>query len=204
MLIVFTTLFTIVDPFGLAPIFLSLASRFDRKKQVKMIIKSVTVATIVSAFFLFFGKYIFHYLEISFEAVYIVGGILLFLIGLEMIYAKPSKTKTSPEEQEEALCHDELSIFPLAIPMLSGPGTIATLIMFSSRSPGFQNQILILTALILALASAALCMYFSVGLVRILGKTGLNVLGRLLGMILCSMAVQFIINAVQAILGIST
>ncbi|MDD5090785.1 MAG: MarC family protein [Candidatus Wallbacteria bacterium] len=202
-LTVIITMITVVDPFGLAPIFITLAGRFERKKQIRIILKSFTVAMFVSLLFLFFGKYIFHYLEISYNAVFIVGGILLFLIGLDMIYAQPRKSRSSPDEQEEALHHEDLSVFPLAIPMISGPGTIATIVMFASRHETPANYLLVFASVLVSYGLAALVMLFSLRLIAILGRTGLNVLGRLMGMILAALAVQFIINAVTDILKIA-
>jgi len=195
ILSVFITIITVVDPFGLIPIFLSLAGRFERKKQRDIIVKAFVIAVFIGTVFLFFGRYFLHYLGISFDAIYITGGVLLFMIGLDMIYAKPRRTKGSPEEAEEALGYDDLSVFPLAIPMLAGPGTIATIIMFSSKGSGMDNYLLVFCAMLFAFLLSAFTMFFSTSLLKFLGQTGLNVIDRLMGMILCSLAIQFIIDA---------
>ncbi|MDD2714360.1 MAG: MarC family protein [Candidatus Wallbacteria bacterium] len=197
---VFITVITVIDPIGLAPIYLGLAGSIPKKKQNRIIVKSVIVALLITSFFLFLGKAVFHYLDISFEAMYIVGGALLFLIGMDMIYARPRRTKSSPEEEEEAKSYDDISIFPLAIPMLSGPGTISVVVMFSSRMDSLANQLLIFSAAFVAFLFCGLSMYFSQTLLKLLGNTGLNVLNRLLGILLSALAIQFFINAFTSLI----
>lgn len=196
---VFITLITIVDPLGLIPVYLPIANRFPKEKHKNIILKSFIISLIVCICFLFAGKILFSYLGIDLNAIYIVGGILLFLIGLDMIYARPRRQKTSPEEQEEAMNVDDVSVFPLAIPMLAGPGTISTVIMFSSKYHTVENYLLVCTAIFVSLGIAAVTMFFSNGLLRVFGRTGLNVLDRVMGIILCALAVQFIINAVRSL-----
>jgi len=195
ILSVFITIITVVDPFGLIPIYLSLAGKYSQKKQKYIIFKAFFIAIFIATLFLFFGKYFLYYLGIGFNSIYITGGVLLFMIGLDMIYAKPRRTKGSPEENEEALGYDDISVFPLAIPMLAGPGTIATIILFSSKENSIENYLLVFSAMLLALLLSAMTMYFSSYILKLLGKTGLNVIDRLMGMILCSLAIQFIIDA---------
>ncbi|MBF0360764.1 MAG: NAAT family transporter [Oligoflexia bacterium] len=197
---VIITMITIVDPIGMVPVYLPIANRFPQIKHKQIILMSITIATIVSVFFLLAGKLLFKYLQISPSALYVAGGVLLFLVGLEMIYARPSRSKSSPEEKEEAMALNDVSVFPLAIPMLAGPGTIATTIMFASRYDSIENYLIIFVALILAYLLAGLAMRFSSVLIKIFGQTGLNVLDRIMGIILCSLAVQFIINAFTEVL----
>ncbi|MBF0299787.1 MAG: NAAT family transporter [Oligoflexia bacterium] len=195
ILTVLITMITIVDPIGLVPVYLPIAGRFPKNKHNQIILRSIIIATIVSVFFLLAGKLLFKYLQISASSLYIAGGILLFLVGLEMIYARPSRSKSSPEEKEEAMALNDVSVFPLAIPMLAGPGTIATTIMFASRYDNWINYLVIFLALIISYLLAGFAMRFSYTLTKIFGQTGLNVLDRIMGIILCSLAVQFIINA---------
>ena len=198
ILTVFITLITVIDPLGLIPVYLPIAGRFSVDKQKKIVWTSCFIALLVSTCFLFAGKILFHYLEVQLNSLFIVGGILLFLVGLDMIYARPRRTKSSPEEREEAMNLSDVSVFPLAIPMLSGPGTIATLIMFSSRYNTIENYLIVFGALTLSLVISAFAMIFSAKLLKIFGQIGLNVLDRVMGIILCSLAVQFIVNAIKA------
>ncbi len=197
ILTVFITIVTIVDPLGLIPVYLPIASRFTKAKQRRLVFLSSLIALIVTTSFLFVGKFLFKYLQIDLNSIYIVGGILLFLIGLDMIYARPSRQKSTPEEQEEAVrTLRDLSVFPLAIPMLSGPGTIAAVIMFSSKHESFENYLIVFAAMVAAFFLAAMAMIFSTRLLKVFGQTGINVLDRVMGIILCSLAVQFITNSI--------
>jgi multiple antibiotic resistance protein len=199
ILTVFITIFTVVDPLGLIPVFIPIAEKFNKKDRKKLIFMSFFIAVIIGSIFLLLGKKLFGYLGIEFNSIYIVGGILLFLIGLDMIYARPRRSKSSPEENEDARIgedYKEIAVFPLAIPMLAGPGTIATLIMFSSKHDGALNLFLVFLAMITAFIIAVIAMLFSDKILKILGKTGINVLDRVIGLVLCSLAVQFIINAI--------
>jgi len=202
ILTVFITIFTVVDPLGLIPVFIPIAESFSKEERKKLIFMSFLVATLIASMFLLLGKKLFGYLGIDFNSIYIVGGILLFLIGLDMIYARPRRNKTSPEEKEEARQEEdykEVAVFPIAIPMLAGPGTIATLIMFSSKFHSFTNLAVVFLAMLFAFMSAVVAMLFSDKVLKVLGRTGINVLDRVVGLILCSLAVQFIINAVKDI-----
>jgi multiple antibiotic resistance protein len=199
ILTVFITIFTVVDPLGLIPVFIPIAENFEKKDRKKLIFMSFFIATIIASIFLLLGKKLFGYLGIEFNSIYIVGGILLFLIGLDMIYARPRRSKSSPEEKEDAKQEEdykEVAVFPLAIPMLAGPGTIATLIMFSSKHHTTMNLIIVFLAMLFAFLSAVVAMLFSDKVLKVLGKTGINVLDRVVGLILCSLAVQFIVNAI--------
>ena len=199
ILTVFITIITVVDPVGLIPVYLPIVQDVPRERQKKIIWRAFAIALLVSTCFLFAGKYLFKYLNIDFNSLYIVGGILLFLIGLDMIYARPRRSR-EPAEGDELLNNEkEISVFPLAIPMLSGPGTIATLIMFSSRFNSLSNYGIVFFAMVVAFALAALAMYFSSSLLKFFGKTGLNVLDRVVGIILCALAVQFVTNALISI-----
>ncbi|MFW5887437.1 MAG: MarC family protein [Bacteriovoracia bacterium] len=201
ILTVFITLITVVDPLGLIPVYLPIAERFEKQRRKYIVWYSVGTAMIITTIFLFMGKYLFRYLHIDYNAIYIVGGILLFMIGLDMIYARPRRTKSSPEEQEEAQTQSlqDVSVFPLAIPMLAGPGTIATVIMFSSRRDELINYVVVLGAALISLLICAVVMIFSEKLLKIFGRTGINVLDRVMGIILCALAVQFLINAVTSL-----
>ncbi len=203
ILTVFITIFTVVDPLGLIPVFIPIAENFNKKDRKRLIFMSFLIATIIASIFLLLGKKLFGYLGIEFNSIYIVGGILLFLIGLDMIYARPRRSKSSPEEKEDAKQEEdykEVAVFPLAIPMLAGPGTIATLIMFSSKHHTTANLVVVFMAMLFAFLSAVVAMLFSDKVLKVLGRTGINVLDRVVGLILCSLAVQFIVNAVVSII----
>ena len=194
----FVTIFTIIDPFGLIPIFLGVAGKLEKKQRIKTIFLSCTIALIVSSFFLFLGKPLLKVLGLSFESFYIAGGILLFLVALDMLFARPRRTRNSPEEQDEITDNYlDISVFPLAIPMLAGPGTIATIIMFASSAKNILDYAIIFGCFAVSLLICMFSMLFSEFILKILKNTGLNVIDRLMGMILSAMAVQFVLNALK-------
>lgn len=197
ILTVFVTMFTVIDPIGLVPFYIPIANKLPANKRRRLVFYSCTIAFIVSISFLFVGKYLFKYLGIEFDALYIVGGILIFLIGLDMIYARPKRVNVAQEDENETISRiTDLAVFPLAIPMLAGPGTLAALIMFSSKYNTLENYLLVLFATLVTFVIAALTMTFSAALERAFGKIGINVLERVIGLVLCCLAAQFVINAI--------
>lgn len=191
-------MFTVIDPIGLVPVYLPIAGRFAPEKRKLLIIYSCLIAFVIATGFLFAGKYLFKYLGVDFNALYIVGGVLIFLIGLDMIYTRPKRVNSASDEPSEGLSTlKEVAVFPLAIPMLSGPGTIAAMIMFSSKHDSLDNYLVILSAILVSFICAALAMRFSDAIAKGLGKVGINVMEKIIGIVLCSLAIQFIINAIK-------
>ena len=196
---IFFTLFIAVDPFGLIPIFVIYISRHNPSERRKIIFKTILIAAIVSIFFILIGRYILLYLGISSGAFLIAGGILLFLVSIDLILAKPSRTKLSSDNTADFIKED-ISVFPLAIPMISGPGTIAALIMFSSQAKENHFMLLIISGIsIIVLLITMLVMFLSVTIDSLLGKTGISVIQRVMGLILSALAVQFIINGLAQV-----
>ncbi len=196
---IFITLFIAVDPIGLIPVFMIFMSRYDKAERRRIIYKTILTAFIVSVFFIFLGRFILFYLRISPGAFLISGGILLFLISIDMILARPSRTKTQYDNAADYEKED-ISVFPLAIPLISGPGTIAALMMFSSQVKEYPYILLIITVIaFVVLLITMILMFLSVHVERILGKTGISVIQRIMGLILSALAVQFLINGLEQI-----
>ncbi len=191
---VFITILTVIDPLGLIPVYLPLSKGVSQEKHNKLILFSIFFALIISTVFLFFGKFILEYLKIKYYSLFMVGGIILFKIGLGMIYS------THIEERKNISAHHikEVSIFPLAVPMLSGPGTIATIIMFIMKSNEPVNYIIVFSALVISFLIAGLAMKFSKIILKVLGQSGISIIDRIMGIILCSLAIQFIANSIKS------
>ena len=197
---VFFTLFFVVDPLGLIPVFLSYLSGYDAGKRRRVVIKAVIIALSISVFFIFLGNDLLKFLGISSGAFLIAGGILLFLISIDMLFARPARTKISDGNTSAMDGDSDISVFPLAIPLLCGPGNIAALLMFSSQVQGDPIGLAILVAIsTVVFLIAMIVMLIAVNLQRILGKTGLSVIHRLLGLILSALAVQFAINGLKQV-----
>jgi multiple antibiotic resistance protein len=195
---VFVTFFTVVDPIGLVPFVIGLLGQYSDKERVRIITRSVLIAAIVLAVFGAFGQFIFNSLGITIYAFNIAGGILLFLVAFDMLFGRPSGARETPAEQEEARSREDVSVFPLAIPLIAGPGTIATIILLVSNA---GNDTLKLGAIGLAalitLFIAWIAMRTSILIEKRIGTTGIMVLSRILGMILAALAIQFILNGLS-------
>jgi multiple antibiotic resistance protein len=188
---VFLAVFIVVDPFGIVPVYISLTAGLDRRRKRAAILKSVGVAFVVLCVFIFTGNAILRFLGIQPGSFFIAGGILMFIVSIDLLLGKPGRTKTSGDE--DGRDREDVSIFPLAIPMLAGPGTITTILLYVSEDkiPGYMLPVL-LGSVALALAIAGGAMFSSAFLLRALGKTGVSVIERIMGIVLTGLSVQFV------------
>ena len=191
----FTTLFVVIDPFGTAPIFVALTQDMEARTRRRIALRTCAVASGILIAFAAFGEAVLGFVGISMEAFKVAGGALLFLTALDMLFERRTKRREDRAEVEE---RPDPSVFPLAIPLVAGPGSIATIILLAGEHPGIQG-IATASAVMLAVMAVVLTFFLSAGLIaRILGKTGLNVLTRLLGMLLAALSVQFILDGLKA------
>ena len=190
----FAIAFTIIDPVGMIPMTLVATAGAGARRR-RIINEAVLVAAAVIAIMGLIGHSLLAYLGITLPAFTIAGGILLFLIAIDMLFARPTGAKQTEEETRAASEANNPAVFPLAIPMIAGPGTIATVLLLTGLTRGEPLRILIV---VLAYASALfvtwLCMMAAPFLQRVVGKTGIHVITRLLGIILAALAVQFVLN----------
>lgn len=188
---IFLAVFIVVDPFGIVPVFISLTGGLSPARRRTTILKSVVVAFVVLCLFTFTGSIILRFLGILPGSFFIAGGILMFIVSIDLLLGRPGRTKTSSPGSEEE--REDVSIFPLAIPMLAGPGAITTVLLYVSEdslSP-FIPFILV-GSVALALAIAGLTMAASSFFLRVLGRTGVSVIERIMGIILTGLSVQFV------------
>lgn len=193
---VFIPIFVIIDAPGLVPVYISLTERFSEKENKKIVNQAVVVAMVVLFAFAFFGNFIFDFFNISIQAFEIAGGILLFLIAIDMLFARKSRSVHSEEQEKESLERQSIAIFPLAIPLLSGPGSITTVIVLMNTAQTLVEKVMIFIAIILTFIIAKILFDKSSILMHFLGKTGLQVITRVMGIIVAAIATQFIINGV--------
>ena len=192
----FVVLFVVVDPASLAPLFASMTEGANAGYRRRMAIKSSTIALLILALFAVGGSNFIELMGISIDAFRIGGGIMLFLIALDMVFAREEKT-TSAEKAETRLRAD-ISVFPLAFPLIAGPGTLATVLLsFGSvpRSPLLFAGMLMVMVLVIGVALAS--MLATPLVMRVLGVTGSNVVGRLSGVILAALGVQYVIDGLK-------
>ncbi len=197
----FGVIFAIVDPFGYIPIFLAMTAKDSEDHRKAMLLKACTAAFIVLTVSCLFGGAVLGYLGISVPALQISGGILLLTISFEMLKVMPVSEKLTPYEENEGLKKQDISIVPLAIPMLSGPASIATVIVLTSKSESKMIYPAIIVSSFLTLSFTYWILRFAGKILRQIGMTGLNVMTRIMGLLLCAMGVQFVINGFLAVTG---
>jgi multiple antibiotic resistance protein len=191
----FATAFTIIDPIGMIPMTIGSTAHLTLQRRNQIVDQAVIVASAVMLVMGVVGRLILNSLGITLPAFTIAGGVLLFLIAIDMLFARPTGAKRTEAEEREAAQNENPAVFPLAIPMIAGPGTIATVLLLVNLSRGDRLDLLVV---VLAYAAALfvtwLCMRGSTILLRVFGTTGIHVVSRLLGIILAALAVQFVIN----------
>lgn len=192
----FVTLFVIIDPIGLFPIFVSLTQGVPQRERRKIAIRACITAFVILSIFAFLGEAVLGGIGISMPAFRIAGGILLFLTALDMLFERRTKRREDQAEEAEEDYPDP-SIFPLAIPLLSGPGAITSVILLAGQDTGIQTTLSVLAVAALVLAIVFTLFLTASALERLLGRTGITVITRLLGMLLAALAVQFILDGLK-------
>lgn len=193
----FIAVFVIVDPFAMVPVYLILTERYTADAVVYTRRKATLVAFGILATFGVTGLSVFNLFGITLPAFQIAGGILLLILGIAQLNA--TRTRVKPEETNEGMDREDISVFPLGTPLLAGPGAISTVVLYSSQMKGVTGTVQLILAITLALLCSFLVLKGAHLLYRVLGRTGLNLLTRIMGLILTAVAVQFIINGVREV-----
>jgi multiple antibiotic resistance protein len=192
--------FVVVEPISLIPLFSGLTSGATPQYRRRMALKAVIVAALILVLFALGGAAFLELMGISLPAFHIFGGLLLFLLSLEMVFARESGTRTSSGEAAESRRRADVSVFPLAFPFIAGPGALATILLwFGPVHLGTQPVLFAgyLIAVLTVLLIALVLMLLSEPLMRVIGVTGANVASRLLGVILGALAVQFVLDGLR-------
>ena len=192
------TLFVVIDPPGCAPIYSSLTTGASAQQRRSMAIRSVLVAAAVLLFFAFLGKGMLAALGISPDAFRIAGGILLFLIASEMVFEKRTERRNTRAQEVASKDIEDVSVFPMAIPMLAGPGSIASVMLLTSQANGWMERSVVLAALGIVLALTLIALVSAGPLMRLLGEKIEAMITRLLGVILAALAAQYVIDGIRA------
>lgn len=201
----FVVFFVVVEPISLIPLFSGLTTGATAQYKWRMASRAVVVAAAILGLFALGGAAFLELMGISLGAFRIFGGLLLFLLSLEMVFARESGTRTSTSEVAESKRRADISVFPLAFPFIAGPGALATILLWFGpvhlgSQPALFAGYLVAVALVLAIALAV--MMLADPLMRVMGVTGANVIGRLLGVILGALAVQFVLDGLRAAFGV--
>ncbi len=188
-----TLLFLVMDPLGNIPVFLSVLEDVAPQRRTRVLIRELLLALLVLMLFLFCGRYVLGFLQLSEHSIRIAGGIILFLIALKMLFPMQRTADTPDEILGEPL------LVPLAIPMVAGPSALAVVMLLSSNEPGRMVDWML--ALFAAWLLSSLILISATGLKRFLGRRGLIALERLMGMLLVAIAVQMLLDGISAYLG---
>ncbi len=194
----FVTFFVIIDPLGTVPVFVSLTRGADEATRRHTAIKGSTIAICTLILFAIVGDYFLDFLGITLAAFRIAGGALLFLLSIDMLFARHTGLRsTTASEEKEAVHKLDVAVFPLAIPLIAGPGAITSVILLMGHASGQllqQLSVIIVLLVVLALNLGALLLASKI--MRFMGVTGINVIGRVFGIILAALAMQFIIDGI--------
>jgi multiple antibiotic resistance protein len=194
----FVVFFVVVDPISLIPLFAGLTQGASAGYKKQMAGKATAIALVISVLFALAGAKFLGLMGISLSAFRIAGGTLLFLIALDMVFARASGTRSTTSEQEEAKRRADISVFPLAFPFMAGPGALATLLLAAGEVG--QKPLLFagfLGVVALVLITCWVLMLATPRLMKVLGVTGANVVSRLSGVILAALAVQYIVDGIR-------
>lgn len=192
----FVALFVVIDPIGLAPLFVAMTAGMSPAKRRAIGMRACTVAIGILLLFSIFGTSILTFIGISMPAFRIAGGILLFLTALDMLFERRTKRREDQADEDEH--DDDPSVFPLAIPLIAGPGAIATVILLVGQTDSTAGYFAVMAVLAAVLALVLLMFLSATALERLLGKTGITVVTRLLGMLLAALSVQFVLDGLRS------
>lgn len=197
---IFVVLFVVIDPVGLAPIFYALSHGADDTFRKSMAKRGVLVSAVLLVVFTLLGERLLGWLGISIDAFRIAGGFLLFLLSIDMVFARQSGLRsTTRTENSEAEEREDISVFPLAIPMIAGPGSMTTIIlMLGDNSGNIGNTLTVIGILLLVLLLTYISLRFASMIMTRLGEIGTNVISRVLGILLAALAVQYMIDGLRA------
>jgi multiple antibiotic resistance protein len=194
----FVTLFVIIDPLGMTPIFVALTQGMTPARRRAIALRACIVSALILTLFAGFGEALLGFIGISMPAFRIAGGLLLFLTALDMLFERRTKRREGQaEEADEEDESDDPSVFPLAIPLIAGPGSIASMILLAGQRPGLEGFAWVLGVMLSVLLLVFLLFLTAGVLERALGRTGINIITRLLGMLLAALAVQFVLDGLR-------
>jgi len=196
--VAFTAFFATIGPLDVAAIFAALTSTATRSARRRMAVRGTLIATAILVAAALFGEPLLDMLGVSLAALRTAGGVLLLLIGIEMVFARSSGGHTTTEEEaREAAAKQDISVFPLATPLIAGPGAMgAAILLMSNASGSFVLQAAVIASLLAALVVTLVSLLLAGEIVRFLGVTGAHVIGRIFGILLAAMAVQFIFDGI--------
>ena len=199
-IVAFTTLFATIGPFDVAAVFSGLSANFSNKKKTQIALKAIFIAACILLIFAFFGQTLLKSFGISMSALRTSGGILLLLMAIEMVFGFDSGATTTLEnENEEASTRADISVFPVATPLIAGPGAMGAVVLLMTQFQGDSlKQAVVSGALFLNLVIVFILLILASKVQKIFGITGVQVISRVMGVILAALAVQFIFDGISS------
>lgn len=195
----FVTLLVVIDPPGVVPIFAGLTGEASPVERRRMAVHGTLIGAGILLAFALGGEVLLRLLGVGLPAFRIAGGVLLLLLAIEMVMAKHSGLRaTTSDEEKEGNQRADITVFPLAIPLIAGPGAMTSIVLLMGREPHLPGKAMILGILGVVLAIMLACLLLTGPVIRLLGVTGINVISRVAGIILAALAVQFVIDGVRA------
>lgn len=194
----FIAFFVTIDPIGLGPVFAALTAGMEARHRRRTAVKGVVIGTGLLFGFAFIGEVLLTSLGIGVGAFRIAGGILLLLVAIDMVFARESGVRTATaDEKEEARHKADISVFPLAIPLIAGPGAMTSVVLLMGRTHGdLSMQAVVLAVMACVLLATLFVLLFAGEMSKLLGVTGINVINRVLGILLSALACQFVIDGI--------
>ena len=200
LLFCLSTLFTVVNPLGITPIFAAMTERFSNVDQIRIARKGIITGSTVLIIFTLLGSFIFRFYGITVEAFQIMGGIIFFRSGLRMLDAQVGRSRTTQSDRDEFKDSDELAISPIGVPLITGPGAITGVVILAGKGSSDLSIITLLVSVIITMTLFYWILRAGNVLAKKIGITGMRVIERMMGLILMVIAVQFIINGLETII----
>jgi len=197
-ILTFTSFFTLINPLGTMPIFMTMTADLDQQHRTNTARKASIVAFITIVFFAFSGQILFNFFGISVNSFRIVGGVIFFLMGMDMLEARLGKVKIKESEVKTYI--NDISITPLAIPMICGPGAITNSIVMMEDADSIEKKVILIATILFVILLTYLILYSSSKIIKVLGVTGNNVMMRLMGLIVMVIAVEFFFSGLKPII----
>ena len=196
-ILVFTAFFTIINPLGTMPIFMTMTADLDKQHRNHTAKKASIAAFITIVIFAFSGQLLFNFFGISVHSFRIVGGVIFFLMGMDMLQARLGKVKV--KESEVHAYVNDISITPLAIPMICGPGALTNSIVMMEDADSLEKKVVLVASIFVVMVLTYLILFSSTKIIKVLGETGNNVMMRLMGLIVMVIAVEFFFSGLKPI-----
>lgn len=194
----FLTLLVIIDPPGCAPIFASLTAGTDQKHRRAMAIRSCLVAWCILLFFALFGEWLLSHMGISLSAFRLAGGIMLFMIALDMVFERRTERREERAEEIRGTPEaEDISVFPMAIPMIAGPGSIASVMLLNARADGLNQSLVVLGSMTAVILLTLIALLAAGPLMKFIGPKLEAMITRILGVILAALATQFVLDGLE-------